>query len=342
MNPVLPRATGHLLEVDDLRVEFRTRDGVAKVLNGVSYHLDPGETLAVLGESGSGKSVTAQAIMGILDTPPGYVTGGQIRYRGRDLLRLSEAERRQVRGKQIAMIFQDALSALNPVFTVGFQIAETLRTREGMSRSDALNRAVELMELVKIPGARQRVRDYPHQFSGGMRQRVMIAMALAQSPKVLIADEPTTALDVTVQAQIMDLLGDLRRELDMAMILITHDLGVVADVADRIAVMYAGRIVEHADVHQLYKAPGHPYTKGLLASIPRLDAKGTELATIKGLPPNLMRIPSGCPFHPRCRYAQDVCRTTFPPDIPLGADRYSECHFAEEVVDGRIHEARER
>jgi oligopeptide/dipeptide ABC transporter ATP-binding protein len=326
----------HLLEVDDLRVEFRTRDGVAKVLNGVSYHLDPGETLAVLGESGSGKSVTAQAIMGILDSPPGYVTGGQIRYQGRNLLRLPENERRQVRGREIAMIFQDALSALNPVFTVGFQIAETLRTREGMSKSDALARAVELMELVKIPGARQRVKDYPHQFSGGMRQRVMIAMALAQNPKVLIADEPTTALDVTVQAQIMDLLAELRREFNMAMILITHDLGVVADVADRIAVMYAGRIVEHADVHQLYKAPGHPYTKGLLESIPRLDSKGTELSTIKGLPPNLMRIPSGCPFHPRCRYAQDVCRRVFPPDVPLGADRYSECHFAEEVVDGRL------
>ncbi len=327
----------HLLEVDDLRVEFRTRDGVAKVLNGVSYHLDPGETLAVLGESGSGKSVTAQAIMGILDSPPGYVTGGQIRYKGRDLLRLPGNERRQVRGREIAMIFQDALSALNPVFSVGFQIAETLRTREGMAKSDALNRAVELMDLVKIPGARQRVRDYPHQFSGGMRQRVMIAMALAQNPKVLIADEPTTALDVTVQAQIMDLLGDLRRELDMAMVLITHDLGVVADVADRIAVMYAGRIVEHAGVHQLYKAPGHPYTRGLLSSIPRLDLKGTQLATIKGLPPNLMRIPTGCAFHPRCPYAREVCRAAFPPDIRLGADRYSECHFAQEVVDGRLN-----
>jgi oligopeptide/dipeptide ABC transporter ATP-binding protein len=336
MNPILPTLPGHLLEVDDLRVEFRTRDGVARVLNGVSYHLDPGETLAVLGESGSGKSVTAQAIMGILDTPPGYVTGGQVRYRGRDLLRMPESERRQVRGKEIAMIFQDALSALNPVFTVGYQIAETLRTREGMSKSDALSRAVELMDLVRIPGARQRVKDYPHQFSGGMRQRVMIAMSLAQRPKVLIADEPTTALDVTVQAQIMDLLGDLRRELDMAMILITHDLGVVADVADRIAVMYAGRIVEHADVRALYKSPGHPYTKGLLASIPRLDMKGTELATIKGLPPNLTRIPSGCPFHPRCPYARDVCRSVFPPDIPLGGERFSECHFAEEVVDGRL------
>jgi peptide/nickel transport system ATP-binding protein len=326
----------HLLEVRDLHVEFRTRDGVAKVLNGVSYRLDPGETLAVLGESGSGKSVTAQTIMGILDTPPGHVSAGQILYQGRDLLRMPERERRQVRGKEIAMIFQDALSALNPVFTVGYQIAETLRTGEGMSKSDARERAVELMELVKIPAARSRVGDYPHQFSGGMRQRVMIAMALAQNPKVLIADEPTTALDVTVQAQIMDLLSDLRRDLNMAMILITHDLGVVADVADRIAVMYAGRIIEHADVRRLYKAPAHPYTEGLLESIPRLDAKGTELATIRGLPPNLMRIPSGCTFHPRCRYAQQVCQTTLPPEVQLGDGRYSACHFAQEVLDGRL------
>jgi oligopeptide/dipeptide ABC transporter ATP-binding protein len=326
----------HLLELRDLFVEFRTRDGVAKVINGVSYHLDPGETLAVLGESGSGKSVTAQAIMGILDTPPGHITGGQILYQGKDLLRMAESERRRVRGREIGMIFQDALSALNPVFSVGFQIGETLRHREGMSKSAARERAVELMDLVKIPGARQRIKDYPHQFSGGMRPRVMIAMALAQNPKVLIADEPTTALDVTVQAQIMDLLGDLRRDLGMAMILITHDLGVVADVADRIAVMYAGRIVEHADVHQLYKAPGHPYTKGLLESIPRLDAKGTELATIRGLPPNLMQIPSGCPFHPRCPYAQDICRTEIPPQIQLGAGRYSACHFAREVVNGHL------
>ncbi len=326
----------HLLEVRDLYVEFRTRDGVATVINGVTYHLDAGETLAVLGESGSGKSVTAQTIMGILDSPPGHVTGGQILFEGRDLLAMKEDERRQVRGKEIAMIFQDALSALNPVFTVGYQIAETLRTREGMSKSDARERAVELMDLVRIPAARQRLGEYPHQFSGGMRQRVMIAMSLAQRPKVLIADEPTTALDVTVQAQIMDLLGDLRRDLGMAMILITHDLGVVADVADRIAVMYAGRIVEHAEVHALYKAPGHPYTKGLLDSIPRLSGKGEQLATIRGLPPNLTRIPSGCPFHPRCPYAQQVCVTTEPPAVDLGGGRYALCHFAEEVADGRL------
>jgi oligopeptide/dipeptide ABC transporter ATP-binding protein len=328
--------TTHLLEVDNLFVEFHTRDGVAKVINGVSYQLDAGETLAVLGESGSGKSVTAQAIMGILDMPPGKIAGGRILYKGRDLLTMTKDERRRVRGAEISMVFQDALSALNPVFTVGHQISETLRKRLGMSKADAMKKAVALMDQVRIPGARTRVKDYPHQFSGGMRQRVMIAMALAMEPKVLIADEPTTALDVTVQAQIMDLLADLRRDLNMGMILITHDLGVVADVADRIAVMYAGRIVEHADVHSLYKNPGHPYSKGLLESIPRLDDKGTELATIKGLPPNLMRQPSGCTFHPRCKYAQEVCVTTPPPLLELGFDRTSACHFAKELLDGRI------
>ncbi|HEX2773080.1 MAG TPA: ABC transporter ATP-binding protein [Micromonosporaceae bacterium] len=334
--PTPSGSAAHLLEVRDLFMEFRTQDGVAKVINGVSYHLDAGETLAVLGESGSGKSVTAQAIMGILDMPPAVIRSGQILYQGRDLLALPEEQRRQIRGKEISMIFQDALSALNPVFPVGWQISETLRRREGLSKADARKRAIELMNLVKIPAAAQRVGDYPHQFSGGMRQRVMIAMALAMNPKVLIADEPTTALDVTVQAQIMDLLAELRRDLNMAMILITHDLGVVADVADRIAVMYAGRIVEHADVHALYAAPAHPYTKGLLQSIPRVDQRGQDLATIKGLPPNLMRIPSGCPFHPRCPYAKQVCVDVVPSNLVLGDGRTSACHFAQEVRDGRI------
>jgi peptide/nickel transport system ATP-binding protein len=330
-------AGDHLLEVRDLFVEFHTRDGVAKVINGVSYYLDPGETLAVLGESGSGKSVTAQAIMGILDMPPAKIPSGQIFYNGQDLLKMPENQRRDIRGKDISMIFQDALSALNPVFSVGWQISETLRTRTGMSKADAMKRAVELMDLVKIPGAKTRVKDYPHQFSGGMRQRVMIAMSLAMDPKVLIADEPTTALDVTVQAQIMDLLADLRRDLNMGMILITHDLGVVADVADRIAVMYAGRIIEHADVHSIYKQPAHPYTLGLLESIPRLDQKGTELATIKGLPPNLMRLPTGCKYHPRCPYMQrPVCVDIEPPSLNLGNGRTSACHFAKEMLDGNL------
>ncbi|GAB4049223.1 ABC transporter ATP-binding protein [Catellatospora paridis] len=324
-------SASHLLEIENLHVEFRTRDGVAKVINGVSYHVDAGETLAVLGESGSGKSVTAQTIMGILDTPPGFVTGGSIRFRGKDLLTMGKDERRLVRGEGIAMVFQDALSALNPVFTVGFQIAELFRKRRGMSRADGYKRATELLDLVKIPAAKARLRDFPHQFSGGMRQRVMIAMALALDPEVLIADEPTTALDVTVQAQIMDLLAEIRRDRNMGMILITHDLGVVADVADRIAVMYAGRIVEQADVHNLYGKPCHPYTLALLDSLPRLDLKGQELNTIKGLPPNLLRVPSGCAFHPRCQMARDICSTQRPALIELGGVRSSACHFAEEL-----------
>jgi oligopeptide/dipeptide ABC transporter ATP-binding protein len=327
------RPSGRLLEVDNLRVEFRTRDGVAKVINGVTYHVDAGETLAVLGESGSGKSVTAQAIMGILDTPPGFVTGGQIRFNGVDMLTMSDENRRRIRGAGIAMVFQDALSALNPVFTVGFQIGEQFRIRQGLSRKDAKRRAVEMLDQVKMPNAAQRVDEYPHQFSGGMRQRAMIAMSLALDPQVLIADEPTTALDVTVQAQIMDLLADLQRDRRMGLILITHDLGVVADVANRIAVMYAGRIVEQAPVHELYANPAHPYTIGLLESIPRIDEKGQELRTIKGLPPNLMRIPSGCPFHPRCPMVQpDVCVPNVPPLLQLSATRASACHFAKDLV----------
>jgi oligopeptide/dipeptide ABC transporter ATP-binding protein len=322
-----------LLEVDDLRVEFRTRDGVAKVINGVTYHVDAGETLAVLGESGSGKSVTAQTIMGILDTPPGFVTGGKVRFHGKDMLAMPAEQRRRIRGEGIAMVFQDALSALNPVFTIGFQIGEQFRIRRGMSRSDAKKRTIEMLDQVQIPNAKGRVNNYPHQFSGGMRQRVMIAMSLALDPEVLIADEPTTALDVTVQAQIMDLLAELQRERRMGMILITHDLGVVADVADRIAVMYAGRIVEEANVHELYAKPAHPYTLGLLESIPRIDEKGQQLRTIKGLPPSLLRIPSGCPFHPRCPMAQPVCQEKVPPLLQLGPSRASACHFAEELVN---------
>ena len=326
------RPAGRLLEVDDLYVEFRTRDGVATVINGVTYHVNAGETLAVLGESGSGKSVTAQTIMGILDTPPGFVTGGQIRFHGEDMLKMDPEQRRKIRGNGIAMVFQDALSALNPVYTVGFQIGEQFRIRRGMSRRDAKQRSIEMLDQVKMPNARQRVNEYPHQFSGGMRQRAMIAMSLALDPEVLIADEPTTALDVTVQAQIMDLLADLQRERQMGMILITHDLGVVADVANRIAVMYAGRIVEEANVYDLYARPAHPYTVGLLNSIPRIDEKGQELRTIKGLPPSLLKIPSGCPFHPRCPRAQQICVDEPPALRQVGHHRASACHFAEEVM----------
>jgi oligopeptide transport system ATP-binding protein len=330
-----------LLEVRDLHVEFHTRDGVAKAVNGVNYTVSSGETLAVLGESGSGKSVTAQAIMGILDMPPGRIPQGQILYRGEDMLTMSGDARRKIRGRKIAMIFQDALSALNPVLSVGYQLGEMFRVHQGLSKKDAKAKAIELMDRVKIPAAKERVGDYPHQFSGGMRQRIMIAMALALEPDLIIADEPTTALDVTVQAQVMDLLADLQREYNMGLILITHDLGVVADVADKIAVMYAGRIVETAPVHELYKRPAHPYTKGLLESIPRLDQKGQDLYAIKGLPPNLTRIPSGCAFNPRCPQAQDICRADVPPLHPVterdGGElvgRGSACHFWKETIHG--------
>ncbi|GAA4863246.1 ABC transporter ATP-binding protein [Actinomycetospora straminea] len=322
-----------LLEVDDLRVEFGTGPETASVLNGVSYHVDEGETLAVLGESGSGKSVTAQTVMGILDTPPGRITGGAVRFRGEELLGAAPERRRLLRGESMAMIFQDALSALNPVYTVGFQIAEQFRFRRGMSRRDAMARAVEMLDLVRIPSAAQRVKEYPHQFSGGMRQRAMIAMSLALDPELLIADEPTTALDVTVQAQIMELLDELRRERGMGLILITHDLGVVAEVADRIAVMYAGRIVEQTDAASLYAHPAHPYTRGLMDSVPRVDdlgrGAGAPLRPIPGLPPSLSAIPNGCPFHPRCAYAVDVCTDEVPPLREIGAGHRAACHFAE-------------
>ncbi|MEZ5158865.1 MAG: ABC transporter ATP-binding protein [Candidatus Nanopelagicales bacterium] len=324
----------HLLDVDDLYVEFRTRDGVAKAINGVSYTLDAGETLAVLGESGSGKSVTAQTIMGILDMPPGFITGGRILYNGKDLLTMPEAERQKIRGAEIAMIFQDSLSALNPVFTVGDQIAEMFQVHRGMSKKEGMAKAVDLMEQVRIPAAKDRVKDYPHQFSGGMRQRIMIAMAISLDPKVLIADEPTTALDVTVQAQIMDLLKDLQRERNMGMILITHDLGVVAGVADKIAVMYAGRIVESANVWDLYAKPAHPYTQGLLDSMPRVDSKGEELYAIKGLPPSLLALPPGCNFNPRCPHRRERCVREVPPTEEVAENHTAACFFWKEVARG--------
>ena len=342
------QAGGHLLVVEDLRVEFRTRHGVVRAVNDLSYHLDERETLAILGESGSGKSVSAQAIMGIIDSPPGFITAGRILYRGRDLLALPEPERRKIRGAKIAMVFQDALTALNPVFPVGWQIAEMFRVHAGASKQAARQKAIELMDRVKIPSARQRVDDYPHQFSGGMRQRVMIAMALTMDPDVLIADEPTTALDVTVQAQIMLLLDELQDQTGMGLILITHDLGVVADVADRVAVMYAGKIVETGDIWSVYANPAHPYTEGLMSSIPRTDDKGTQLRPIVGSPPDLAHIPPGCPFHPRCAYRRDNCMVDEPPLYPVdvtpvgggavipSTGRGSACHYWPEVVGEEV------
>ena len=341
-----PVVDAPLLEVEDLHVEFRLQRGTVHAVNGVSYRLHAGETLAILGESGSGKSVSAQAVMGLIDSPPGFITRGSIRFRGRDLLSMSEDGRRRLRGPNISMVFQDALTALNPVFPVGWQIGEMLRIHAGARRKEARERAIELMERVGIPSARQRVGDYPHEFSGGMRQRVMIAMALALDPDVLIADEPTTALDVTVQAQVMELLDDLKTELGMGLILITHDLGVVAETANRLAVMYAGEVVETGEVDELYEQPAHPYTQGLMRSIPRLESKGERLNPIKGSPPSLAAIPSGCPFHPRCEYRTDICRTDPPPlfavasGLPLAAgevpvQRATACHHFQEVLRGQ-------
>jgi oligopeptide transport system ATP-binding protein len=321
-----------LLAVNDLHVEFRTEDGVVEAVNGVSYELRERETLAILGESGSGKSVSAQAVMGIIDTPPGFITGGSVRFRGVDLFDLPEPDRRAVRGNRIGMIFQDALSALNPVFPVGWQIGEMFRIHRDLSRRDAREKAIELMDRVRIPSARERVDSYPHEFSGGMRQRVMIAMGLALDPDVLIADEPTTALDVTVQAQIMDLLSNLQDETGMGLILITHDLGVVAETADRVAVMYAGRIVEAGEIREVFGRPAHPYTEGLMHSIPRADQKGMALEPIVGSPPDLLHIPQGCSFHPRCPYMRERCKDDVPRPYDVAPGRYSRCHYYEEVL----------
>jgi oligopeptide transport system ATP-binding protein len=332
-HPVDPSAP--LLAVEDLTVEFRIEAGVVNAVNGLSYALERGQSLAILGESGSGKSVGAQAVMGIIDSPPGFVTGGSVRFHGVDLLPLPDSERRKVRGNRIAMIFQDALTALNPVFPVGWQIAEMYRVHRDVSRGEAKEKAIELMERVKIPLARERINSYPHEFSGGMRQRVMIAMALSLDPEILIADEPTTALDVTVQAQIMALLAELQQQTGMGLILITHDLGVVAEVADDVVVMYAGREVEKGGCLEVYHRPAHPYTLGLMDSLPRRDVHTERLNPIQGSPPDLLAIPSGCPFHPRCPYAQAVCNEEVPVLAPVVEGRVTACHLWEEVQRDR-------
>jgi oligopeptide transport system ATP-binding protein len=342
-----------LLDIRNLAVHFFTDFGVVKAVDGVSYSVAPGETLAIVGESGSGKSVSALATMGLI-APPGRVVSGSILFQGRNVLELDEDELRRIRGNRIGMVFQDPLTSLNPVFSVGAQIAEAVRAHARGGRRAAMRRAVEMMEIVGIPNAAERTGDYPHHFSGGMRQRVMIAMALAMNPALLIADEPTTALDVTVQAQVLDLLSSLQEEFKMAMVLITHDLGVVAEQADRVAVMYAGRIVEQASVDDLYYRPQHPYTMGLMSSIARLDEerKG-RLHPIKGQPPSLVNVPTGCAFHPRCPYVQDICRRERPElvahEVPgtsawskggeeagIGGaegDHLAACHFAGALPD---------
>ncbi len=307
-----------LLEVSDLRVEFRSRGKTVRAVNGVSLTLAEGETLGLVGESGCGKSVTALSLMRLIPRPPGRVVAGQARFMGRDLLALGEEEMRKVRGNSMAMIFQDPMTSLNPVLSVGRQIAEALQVHRGVSRSAARARTLELLEQVGITSARRRFDDYPHQFSGGMRQRVMIAMALSCEPRLLIADEPTTALDVTIQAQILELLKRLQVEMGMAMILITHDLGVVAGVADRVNVMYAGYIVEAAMVDDIFMRPRHPYTLGLLNSIPQLErGRRSRLIPIEGLPPDLAELPPGCPFQPRCPFRFEQCVSQNPELEPV-------------------------
>ncbi len=301
-----------LLEIEDLRTWFFTSDGVVRAVDGVSYSVAPGETLAVVGESGCGKSVTAMSVLRLLPSPPARIVSGAIRFEGRDLLTTSEAEMRKIRGNEISMIFQEPMTSLNPVLTVGHQIAETLELHQGMSAADAQARAVEMLELVRIPEAKRRAQEYPHQLSGGMRQRVMIAMALACKPKLLIADEPTTALDVTIQAQILELMLELKEQVGAAIVLITHDLGVVAETAQRVVVMYAGRKVEEATVADLFARPLHPYTRGLMGSIPRLAGGAKRLTEIPGIVPRLNQPIIGCAFAERCAFVKERCRKEAP------------------------------
>lgn len=322
----------HLLEVDDLKMYFHTDEGIVKAVDGVSYTLDRGETLGVVGESGSGKSVTHMTIMGLIDMPPGKIEGGDVRYRGKSLLEMTEAQMQQIRGNDIAMVFQDPMTSLNPVYKIGKQVGEGLRLHRGYSKKEAFDRAVELLDMVGIPNPEQRAKDYPHQFSGGMRQRVMIAMALACDPDILIADEPTTALDVTIQAQIIELMQEMQQKNGNGIIMITHDLGVVADVADKIMVMYAGHPVEYGTAEEIFYHPSHPYTWGLMRSIP--DHSTTEkkkLTPIKGNPPSLSRVPKGCSFAPRCPYATEKCRKEEPQVVTGPTGHYSRCHFADDA-----------
>ena len=326
------------LDVKDLQTWFYTRQGIVKAVDGVSFNLRKGETLGIVGESGCGKSITALSVMRLVPDPPGRIIGGRVTLDGRDLLDLDEAEMRLVRGNDISMIFQEPMTSLNPVLTIGYQIAEALILHRDMSRTEALSRAVEMLDMMRIPEPAQRAREYPHQLSGGMRQRAMIAMALACNPKVLIADEPTTALDVTIQAQILDLIVRLQQELGTAVILITHDLGVVAETTQRIIVMYAGRKVEEADVVPLFANPMHPYTHGLMASVPRLaimsgeDAAAAErLEEIPGIVPPLNDLPPGCAFAPRCRFADDRCRAEYPPYQEKQPGHWAACWHSERL-----------
>jgi oligopeptide transport system ATP-binding protein len=321
-----------LLEVRDLRVSFKTEDGIIKAVNGLSYSVDSGSTLGIVGESGSGKSVNALSIMRLIPMPPGRIDGGTISLRGRNLLTVSEGDMRKIRGKDIAMIFQDPMTSLNPVLTIGDQVSETIRLHLKLGRKDALAKTVDMLRLVRIPDADKRLGDYPHQFSGGMRQRVMIAMALSCDPDVLIADEPTTALDVTIQAQIIALMNEMQERLGSAIVLITHDLGVVAETCRNVLVMYAGNMVEYGSATQIFAEPKHPYTMGLLDSLPRLDDL-KRLVPIDGQPPNLLRIPEGCSFAPRCKYRMPICSEPVPA-YDFGNGHVARCYLYDERTAG--------
>ena len=322
-----------LLEIEGLKTQFFTSAGTVRAVDGVNYNVEAGETVAVVGESGCGKSVTALSIMRLVADPPGKIVEGEIRFNGTDLLSLDEEEMRKIRGRDIGMVFQEPMTSLNPVLSVGRQLTETLETHFGMSREDADKRAIELLGLVGIAEPERRLEQYPHHFSGGMRQRVMIAMALACDPKLIIADEPTTALDVTIQAQILELMKNLTREMGVAMIIITHNLGVVARYADRVNVMYAGKIVETGTAEEIYHNPRHPYTLALLKSVPRLDLpRGAKLDPVDGQPPDLARLDDGCPFRPRCRFAQVGCANSVPPLAEVREKHWSACFEQDAVV----------
>jgi peptide/nickel transport system ATP-binding protein len=324
---VAHRPGGHLLEIRGLKTHFATDDGMVHAVDGVDLTLDRGETLGVVGESGCGKTVTALSALKLIQMPPGRIVAGEVLWQGRDLVPLGPREMRRIRSKEIGIVFQEPMTSLNPVYTVGAQIAETIRAHEPLSRRGALDKAVEMLRLVHIPNPERRVRDYPHQFSGGMRQRVMIAMALSCNPQLLIADEPTTALDVTIQAQILELLAELKGRFGMAVMLITHAMGVVAETAQRVAVMYAGKVVEEAPVGELFSRPRHPYTQGLIRSIPRIDKAGrkTRLAAIAGVVPSLVDPAPGCRFAPRCPFAMPVCTAATPPLRKIGPNHKVAC-----------------
>lgn len=319
----------YLLEVKNLRTHFFTEDGVVPAVDGVDFELRPGETLGIVGESGCGKSVTSISVLGLVPNPPGKIIDGEIIFEGRNLLELKEAEMQQIRGNDIAMIFQEPMTSLNPVFTIGRQISEAIILHQKVDKKDARERCIEMLKLVGIPRPEEAVDEYPHQFSGGMRQRAMIAMALSCNPKLLIADEPTTALDVTIQAQIIELMRDIKDKLNTAIMLITHDLGVVAEMADHVIVMYAGRVVEEADVVDLFKDPRHPYTVGLMKSKPTLEGNAHRLEVIPGAVPNPLAMPKGCAFNPRCSHAMDICRKKMPNLINIEGNRKVRCWLYE-------------